>query len=131
MLTIGQVAKAANVNIETIRYYQRRGLVQEPRKPLGGHRHYSEQDISRLSFIKNAQGLGFTLDEIKKLLQFKDSDCCGNVHELALQKIALIDSKLAALESMRQTLANLAMQCELKSFQEICPLIQSLLQNVF
>jgi MerR family mercuric resistance operon transcriptional regulator len=75
ILTIGQVAKAANVNIETIRYYQRRGLLPEPVKPLGRHRRHSDQDVSRLQFIKRAQALGFTLEEVNNLLRLERSKC--------------------------------------------------------
>ncbi|CAJ0794070.1 MAG: Hg(II)-responsive transcriptional regulator [Ralstonia sp.] len=127
MLTIGQVAKAANVNVETVRYYQRRGLLREPEKPVSGQRKYSVDDVHRLSFIKRAQVLGFTLEEIGNLLQLEGADCCGDTHDLAVRKLTLIDAKIADLTSMRKALADLVLQCELGNQQGSCPIIQSLL----
>ena len=127
MLTIGQVAKAANVNVETVRYYQRRGLLREPEKPVSGQRKYSVDDVHRLSFIKRAQVLGFKLEEIGNLLQLEGADCCGDTHDLAVRKLTLIDAKIADLTSMRKALADLVLQCELGNQQGSCPIIQSLL----
>lgn len=129
MLTIGQVAKAANVNVETVRYYQRRGLLREPERPVSGQRKYSVDDVRRLSFIKRAQALGFTLEEIGNLLQLEGADCCGDTHDLAVRKLTLIDAKIADLTSMRKALADLVLQCELGNQQGSCPIIQSLLQG--
>jgi MerR family mercuric resistance operon transcriptional regulator len=129
MLTISQVAKGANVNVETVRYYQRRGLLPEPKKPLGGHRRYFEQDVSRLQFIKRAQVLGFTLDEIENLLRLDGADCCADTHDLAVRKLALIDEKMARLAAMRQALSGLVRQCEIGNHGQGCPIIQSLAQE--
>lgn len=129
MLSIGQVAKAANVNVETVRYYQRRGLLREPERPVSGQRKYSVDDVHRLSFIKRAQALGFTLEEIGNLLQLEGADCCGDTHDLAVRKLTLIDAKIADLTSMRKALADLVLQCELGNQQGSCPIIQSLLQG--
>lgn len=85
-LTIGKLAKIANVNIETIRYYQRRGLLDEPPKPLGGHRRYSPEQAKRVSFIKRAQALGFTLEEIGRLLSLDAACDCNQARLLALSK---------------------------------------------
>ena len=126
MLTISQVAKACNVNVETVRYYQRRGLLQEPVKPLGGHRRYATDDVGRLQFIKRAQVLGFTLDEIESLLRLDGADCCGDTHELAVRKLTLIDEKLASLTAMRQALSGLVQQCERGVHTVDCPIIQAL-----
>src|SRR3954468_16785809 len=71
-MTIGRLAKAAGMNVETIRYYQRRGLLEEPKKPLGGHRRYPPQAVRQLAFIRRAQQLGFSLEEVKALLAFSD-----------------------------------------------------------
>jgi len=76
-LTIGKVARAAGVNVETVRYYQRSGLVPEPPRPAGSVRRYSEQTVARLRFIKRAQELGFTLAEIRRLLALGDPQSCG------------------------------------------------------
>lgn len=125
-LTIGQVAKAANVNVETIRYYQRRGLLPEPVKPLGGHRRYSDQDVGRLQFIKRAQMLGFTLEEIENLLRLEEGVCCRETHDLAVYKLAVIDAKVADLQRMRKALSGLVNQCEAGNQEGDCPIIQSL-----
>jgi MerR family mercuric resistance operon transcriptional regulator len=129
MLTIGQVAKAANVNVETVRYYQRRGLLREPEKPMSGQRKYSVDDVHRLSFVKRAQALGFTLEEIGNLLRLEGADCCSDTHNLAVHKLTLIDAKIADLTSMRKALADLVLQCEQGNQQGNCPIIQSLLQG--
>jgi MerR family mercuric resistance operon transcriptional regulator len=128
-LTIGQVAKAANVNVETIRYYQRRGLLREPEKPLNGQRRYSNEDVDQLCFIKRAQVLGFTLEEIENLLRLEGADCCQDTHALAVHKLALIDAKISDLINMRKALAGLATHCEMGNRQGNCPIIQSLLQG--
>lgn len=76
-LTIGRLAAAAGVNVETIRYYQRRGLLDEPNKPFQGYRHYPDDTVKRVRFIKRAQALGFTLEEIAGLLRLDGGDCCA------------------------------------------------------
>lgn len=129
MLTISQVAKAANVNVETVRYYQRRGLLPEPAKPFGGHRRYSQQDVNRLQFVRRAQVLGFTLDEIESLLRLDSANCCEDTHDLAVRKLALIKEKIASLEAMRHVLTGLVQRCELGNHEGSCPIIQSLAQG--
>jgi MerR family mercuric resistance operon transcriptional regulator len=83
MLTIGRLARAAGMNVETIRYYQRRGLLPEPARPLGGQRHYGPAAAMRLRFVKRAQQLGFTLDEVKELLLLEDGQACTPTRMLA------------------------------------------------
>ena len=100
-LTIGKLADAAGVNIETIRYYQRRGLLDEPPKPAGGHRRYAPEQAKRLRFIKRAQALGFTLDEVGALLTLDAACACGETRALAVRKLGLIDQKMADLAAMR------------------------------
>ncbi|MFS0754289.1 Hg(II)-responsive transcriptional regulator [Noviherbaspirillum sp. 1P10PC] len=129
MLTIGQVAKQANVNVETIRYYQRRGLLPEPVKPIGGHRRYSDEDVSRLQFIKRAQVLGFTLEEIENLLRLDQAVCCKKTHDLAVHKLAIIEGKIADLLKMREVLSGLVNQCEAGNREGDCPIIHSLVQG--
>ena len=82
-LTIGVLAEAAGVNVETIRFYQRKGLMQEPDRPLGGIRRYGEADMARVRFIKSAQRLGFSLDEIADLLKLEDGSQCNEAREQA------------------------------------------------
>src|SRR5436309_10461032 len=110
-ITIGRLARAAAVNVETIRYYQRRGLVSEPRKPLGGHRRYESSAVERVLFIKRAQELGFTLDEVKALLRLEDGQNCAETRTLALHKLASIEKRLADLDRMRRLLKSLINEC--------------------
>lgn len=125
-LTIGKLAKFANVNIETIRYYQRRGLLVEPTKPLGSHRRYSADEIKRVRFIKRAQALGFTLDEVGALLT-QDAACtCYETRTLAVRKLGLIEQKMADLAAMRQALAGLVQQCNAGDGHTTCPIINVL-----
>jgi MerR family transcriptional regulator, mercuric resistance operon regulatory protein len=125
-LTIGTVARQAGVNVETIRYYQRRGLLREPARPLAGFRPYSEEDIQRLRFIKRAQTLGFTLEEIANLLKLNDGLHCGEARELAAKKLALIEDRIADLQAMRKTLKELIQECNTGGRPNRCPIIASL-----
>ena len=125
-LTIGRVAKAAGVNVETIRYYHRRGLVEEPDKPLGGHRRYSPSAVSRVRFIKRAQQLGFTLEEVTQLLQLEDGRSCRDTRLLAEQKLALIEERIADLSRMRRMLRTLITECAAGSSAHSCPIIATL-----
>ena len=90
------------------------------------HRRHSEQDVSRLQFIKRAQVLGFSLDEVENLLRLDGADCCGDTHDLAVRKLALIDEKMASLAAMRQALSGLVQQCEFGDRGGNCPIIESL-----
>ncbi|MFZ3155425.1 Hg(II)-responsive transcriptional regulator [Pseudomonas sp.] len=125
-LTIGQLAKAAGVNIETIRYYQRRGLLDEPRKPLGGHRRYQDEVVTRLRFIKRAQALGFTLAEIAGLLTLDAACACTNTRALAIRKLALIEQKMADLAAIQHVLGGLVQQCDAGHGGAACPIIEVL-----
>lgn len=125
-LTIGKLAGAVGVNIETIRYYQRRGLLDEPPKPLGGHRRYAPEQVRRLRFIKRAQALGFTLDEIAALLTLDAACACADTRTLAIRKLSLIERKIADLAAMRQALGNLVQQCDAGGGHAACPIIDVL-----
>lgn len=125
-LTIGKLADAAGVSIETIRYYQRRGLLNEPPKPLGGHRRYAPSQAKRLRFIKRAQALGFTLEEIGALLTLDAACACGETRALAVRKMGLIKQKMADLAVMRQALGDLVRQCDDGNGEASCPIIDVL-----
>lgn len=125
-MTIGQVAKLAVVHVETIRYYQRLRLVGEPPRPLGGVRHYDENTVARLRFIKRAQQLGFTLDEVRNLLALEDGQNCRETRQLAEQKLVLIERRLADLSRMRKTLKSLVAECASGKRPRSCPIIASL-----
>ncbi|MCP1175848.1 Hg(II)-responsive transcriptional regulator (plasmid) [Ralstonia solanacearum] len=128
-LTIGKLADAAGVNVETIRYYQRRGLLDEPSKPPGGHRRYASEQVRRVRFIKRAQALGFTLDEVGTLLLLDAASACGETHALAARKLDLIERKMADLAAMCQVLTGLVRQCEAGDGHATCPIIDALVQD--
>lgn len=125
-LTIGKVAQATAVNIETIRFYQRKGLIEEPPKALGGFRYYSEKCIEKIHFIKRAQAIGFTLIEIKELLAMDSCDACQQTHDATLVKLKMVNAKIADLELIRETLKTLIGKCEKGSYEKDCPIIESL-----
>jgi MerR family mercuric resistance operon transcriptional regulator len=125
-LTIGKLAEAAGVNVETIRYYQRRGLLDEPHKPLGGHRRYSAEQAKRLRFIKRAQALGFTLGEVGMLLKLDSAFGCSDTRSMVARKLELIERKMADLTAMRQALVQLVRQCDASESTKPCPIIDVL-----
>ena len=125
-MTIGRAANAAGVKIDTIRYYQRIGLIAEPLLPQGGQRKYGEAVVRRVKFIKRAQTLGFTLDETSSLLSFEEAKNCCETKELAEHKIKEIDGRIADLRRMKKTLGDLSMRCESGVESGPCPIIDSL-----
>jgi len=124
--TIGTLAKRAGVNVETIRYYQRRGLVGEPERPLGGIRRYTEAHVRRLRFIKQAQQLGFNLDEVADLLALEDGRHCRRAERLGSKKLAMVQERIAQLRSVEKVLATLLDQCHCNTGKVRCPLIAAL-----
>ena len=127
-MTIGRLAKAAGVHLETIRYYQRRGLLAEPMRPAGGVRRYGKDAVARLGFIRRAQEVGFTLDEVKALLKLGETPSCRGARTLAAGKLELIESRLRDLERMRGALADLIGQCD-AGHERHCPIIESLARS--
>lgn len=127
-LTIGVLARLAGVNVETIRYYQRRGLLPEPRKPVGGVRHYSGSDVDRIHFIKSAQRLGFTLEEVGLLLRLEDGARCAEAREIAELKLADVRARLTDLQRIEAALSGLVKKCQAGGSVS-CPLIASLLDT--
>ena len=123
--TIGRLAKAAEVNVETIRYYQRVGLINEPIKPPEGFRVYSNETISRIRFIKRAQKLGFSLQDISHLLELGEGHC-NDVREQAETKLKQIEAQIKDLQSMHKTLKKLITECNASNKKESCPIVQSL-----
>ena len=129
-MTIGALAKAANIGVETIRYYQRRGLVAEPDKPYGSIRHYDDQALARLQFIRTAQWLGFSLDEIGGLLTLQDGTHCDEARVLGEQKLAKVREKISSLRRIERTLEGLVQACCTEQGDVKCPLITSLYKGV-
>ena len=125
-LTIGELAKAAGVNVETIRFYQRKGLLLEPERPYGGIRRYHAADLTRVRFVKSAQRLGFSLDEIAELLKLDDGTHCDEASILAQHKLRDIHEKLADLKRMEAVLTRLVDACHSRQGDVSCPLITSL-----
>lgn len=128
-MTISRLATAAGVNVETVRFYQRSGLIDEPARPGNGYRTYAEEDVRRIRFIKRAQVLGFTLDEIGSLLKLEGSRTCAETRELAARKLAMVESKLADLTSMREALTEMIGRCETELDRDGCPIIRALIQD--
>ncbi len=126
LLLISQLAKQTDVNLETIRFYQRKGLIAAPERPLGGIRRYGIEDVARVRFIKAAQRLGFTLGEIAQLLKLDDGAQCGEAREIGMHKLEVIRQRLAELQSMEAALAQLLKRCTTSRGRVTCPLIASL-----
>ena len=122
--TIGALAKSAGVGVETVRYYQRRGLLIEPARPHGEVRRYGNEDIRRLKFIRAAQAAGFTLAEIGELLELSASDDRARARELARTRVAALDEKIAELKEAREALSGLATACS-KQRGGDCPILSA------
>lgn len=125
-LTIGAFARAAGVNVETIRFYQRKGLLQEPGRPVGSIRRYGEEDVARVRFVKSAQRLGFSLDEVGQLLKLEDGTHCGEAAELATLRLSDVRAKLGDLARIEAVLSQLVNECRAQRGTVSCPLIASL-----
>jgi MerR family mercuric resistance operon transcriptional regulator len=125
-LKIGAMAKAAGVNIETVRFYQRKGLLPKPTRLCGETAHYTSRDVQRVRFIKAAKRIGFTLDEILGLLALEDGSHCKEVRDMAVLKLNDVRDKLAALRSVECALEQLIAGCRAGQTDESCHLIASL-----
>ncbi len=125
-LTIGILARRGGVNVETIRYYQRRALLEEPSKPNGGFRRYREEAVKRILFIKKAQTLGFTLEEIQGLLTLDERKACMETRDIAARKLELIQQKIADLSKIRKALTRLVRSCDKSAVGAPCPTIHLL-----
>lgn len=128
VLKIGEVAKQAGVNIETIRYYERRNLIPEPPRLASGYRQYSADDVARIRFIKRAQELGFSLAEIAGLLVLRvNSDTvCNEVQKQAESKLADIETKIELLQRMKAVLSDLVKACHENRLTGECPILTAL-----
>ena len=124
--TIGGLANTAAVNVETIRYYQRKGLLTEPERPAGGIRRYGTAELARVRFIKSAQRLGFSLDEVGELLRLEDGTHCDEASSLAEHKLVDVRGKLADLLRMESALTALVNACHARKGSVSCPLIAAL-----
>lgn len=127
-MTIGQLAKRAGVNLETIRYYERRSLLPEPSRRASGYRQYPSNAVARIRFIKRAQELGFSLNEIAELLSLRvdAQTACNEVQQLAEIKVIEVDQKLQTLQRMKQILADLLHHCQTRQSTDECPILAAL-----
>ncbi len=127
-LTIGKVAKAANVHVETLRYYERRGLVPKPPRSLSLYRRYPESTVRRVRFVRHAQALGFSLREIRELLSLRAAPKarCADVKRRADIKLREIEEKMRALQAMHRALKRLVSQCDGTLPASECPILESL-----
>lgn len=126
-LTIGEVAKLGRVNLETIRYYERLGLLPKPPRSPSGYRIFPTDAVRRVRFIKRAQELGFTLKEIKELLSLRIAprNTCADVRERTEAKIADIESKISTLRNMKKDLVRLTAACRGRGPASDCPILES------
>ena len=125
-LTIGALAESAGVGVETIRYYQRRGLMRAPAKPARSIRRYGPEHVDRLLFIKAAQRLGFDLDGVAQMLALEDGTQCAQARQLAVRYLAEVRRRLADLRAMETQLGELVQRCGRTRGRVGCPLIASL-----
>lgn len=127
-LTTGEVAEQADVNVQTVRYYERRELIPEPPRSSGGFRQYSPEHVARIRFIKRAQDLGFTLEEVRELLQLRvtsDADR-ADVRAVAEDKIDEVEAKIRDLQRIRDTLSHLVEACEGHGSTSECPILHAM-----
>lgn len=127
-LTIGRLAKVAGINVETVRYYQRIGLIDKPIAPYSGYRKYSYKVVETIKFIKRAQCLGFSLQEIADLLKIGDGHC-HDVRLRAEKKRTKIAEQIRDLQALRNTLDKLISSCNAGNNEQHCPIVETLLER--
>lgn len=127
-LTIGQVAKRAGVGRETIRFYERRGLIEEPSRRESGYRQYDNTAVARLAFIQQAKALGFSLGEIAELLSLRTDAGAGarEIKKIAETKLADIEARIKLLQRMRKTLKKMVDECPGEGPKSKCPILEAL-----
>jgi MerR family mercuric resistance operon transcriptional regulator len=127
-MTIGQMARSAGASVETIRFYEREGLLEHPARSASGYRNYPPEAVARLRMIRQAKELGFSLNEIKELLALRvaPGKSCSDVRARAERKIADIDQRIAALKRMKAALARLAAACAGRGPTSECPILEAL-----
>lgn len=128
MMTISEVAEASGVGVETVRFYERKRLIEQPQRPPAGYRRYEEATARRIRFIRQAQELGFTLSEIRQLLELRldPRRSCADVKSEAETKITDIDAKIASLEVMRKALVEITRSCSGEGPTSACPILDAI-----
>lgn len=127
-MTIGELASRAGVKVATIRFYERRGLLKAPARTPSGYRQYGLDEVERVRFVRRAQGLGFTLDEIQELLALRveNVSACAAVETRAREKLDKVERKVRELERMKQVLERLVSACEAREPTDDCPILAML-----
>ena len=128
-MTIGQLAAAAAVNVETVRYYQRRELLARPERPSGGIGRYPPEALTRLRFIKRSQSLGFSLDDVQALLSLDDGQACSAAKSIGEHKLADVRKRIQTLQALESALQQLVSQCTTTKRKVSCPLIEALMRS--
>jgi len=123
--TIGQVAKQVGIGVETVRFYERKGLIEDPPRSSSGYRQYPGDTVERLRFIRRAKELGFRLDEIGELLGL-GGNACTEVRAVAAAKVTDIEQRIADLDAMASVLRRLVASCDAGIHEEGCPILESL-----
>lgn len=127
-MRIGQLAKESGVTVPTLRFYEQRGLLAKPRRLASGYREYANDTVATVRFVRRAQHLGFTLEEVRDLLRYwsDSSRSCGAVEKRARETLQRIDAKMAGLEQMREALTQYVTACRTRTTMQDCPLLSSL-----
>ena len=125
--TIGQMADKVGVNIQTIRFYERKGIIPKPERKPSGYRLFSDEDVKRLNFIHLSKGHGFSLQEIKELLDLRidSKSSCDEVRALAEKKVEMMDVKIKELQSMKSALLKLVVTCRNRDYSSECPILEA------
>jgi len=129
-MMIGELSKATGCNIETIRYYERIGMIPKPPRTAGGHRDYDTPHLKRLNFVRRSRELGFSLDEIRQMLRLVDGGdvSCDQVHDMALEHLSDVRAKISDLKRMERTLKDTASRCSGGETPD-CPIIETLFEG--
>ena len=127
--SIGEVSRATGANIETIRYYERIGIMPQPDRTAGGNRQYNSDQLKRLFFVRRSRELGFALSEVRELLGMVDNNdySCAEVHERTVQHLQSVREKIANLQKLEEALAGMAAECSRGDVPE-CPIVESLFE---
>lgn len=125
-LTIAGVARDAGVGVETVRYYERRGLIHQPGRPLGSIRRYGRGHVERIRFVKRAQELGFTLDEIAELLRLEDGTDRASIRAIAAARLSEVRARIADLRRIARALAHVLHECETNAAAPRCPIVAAI-----
>jgi len=128
VLSIGQLAKQTGVTVETVRFYEKRGLIERARRSPSGYRQYAPDTVKRVRFIQHAKDAGFTLNDIAELLALRQApgETCAPVRARAREKIETVDSKIRDLQRIREALSKLVSKCDTNDVSGDCPIIESL-----